>query len=58
MAAGPDHGITWTYTYNNENQMTTAVEVQGSTTLASVTYDYDALGNRIEEDYHNSRRPR
>ncbi len=30
--------------------MTSAVEVQGSSTLASVTYTYDALGNRIEED--------
>ena len=52
-ATGPDHGITWTYTYNNENQMTTAVEVESGSTIASVTYVYDALGNRIEEDYSN-----
>ncbi len=50
-SGGPEHGITWTYTYNNANQMTSAVEVQGSSTLASVTYTYDSLGNRIEEDY-------
>ena len=42
--------MTWTYTYDNGNQMTSAVETQGSTTLANVTYSYDVLGNRIEED--------
>jgi RHS repeat-associated protein len=54
LAHGPDHGITWTYTYNNRNQMTTAVGVQNGTTLASVTYVYDALGDRIEEDVTGS----
>jgi RHS repeat-associated protein len=57
VASGPDHGITWTYTYNNKNQMTTAVDVQNGTTLASVTYVYDALGNRIEEDVTGSNLP-
>jgi RHS repeat-associated protein len=57
VATGPDKNITWTYTSNNENQMTTAVEVQGSTTLANVTYVYDALGNRIEEDVTGSSLP-
>ncbi|MGA7496562.1 MAG: RHS repeat-associated core domain-containing protein [Isosphaeraceae bacterium] len=50
IATGPDAGLTWTYTYNNRNQMTSAVETQGSTTLESVTYTYDVFGNRIEED--------
>ena len=54
VATGPDTGITWTYTYNNANQMTTAVEIKGSTTLATETYAYDALGNRIEEDSPSS----
>ena len=53
VTGGPDNGITWTYAYNNDNQMTTAVEVQGSSTIASETYLYDALHNRIEEDYYN-----
>ena len=47
-------GMTWTYTYNNQNQMTSAVETQGSTTLETVTYTYDVFGNRIEEDVDNS----
>jgi len=50
IATGPDAGLTWTYTYNNRNQMTSAVETQGSTTLETVTYTYDVFGNRIEED--------
>jgi RHS repeat-associated protein len=54
IVSGPENGITWTYTYDNNNQMTSAVEVQGSTTLADVTYDYDAFGNRIEEDVSGS----
>jgi RHS repeat-associated protein len=50
IASGPDHGLTWTYAYNNRNQMTSAVETQGSTTLESVTFKYDVFGNRLEED--------
>ena len=33
--------------------MTSAVETQGSTTLATVTYRYDVFGNRIEEDVND-----
>ena len=57
VSPGPDKGLTWTYTYDNRNQMTTAVEVQGSTTLASVTFTYDVFGNRIEEDASGSMLP-
>ena len=46
--------MTWTYTYDDRNQMTSAVEVQGSTTLADVTYTYDVYGDRIEEDASGS----
>ncbi len=54
VASGPDDGITWTYTYDNLNHLISAVEVQGSSTLADVTYEYDALGNRIEENVTGS----
>jgi RHS repeat-associated protein len=53
-ATGPDKGITWTYTYDNRNELTSAVEVKGSTTLADFTYQYDVFGNRIEEDASGS----
>ncbi len=49
VASGPDNGITWSYTYDDKNEMTSAVETQGSTTQASITYEYDAFGDRIEE---------
>jgi RHS repeat-associated protein len=57
VATGPDHGLTWTYAYDNRNQMTSAVEVQGSTTLASVSFKYDVFGDRIEEDASGSMLP-
>jgi RHS repeat-associated protein len=57
VATGPDKGLAWTYTYNNRNQMTSAVEVKGGTTLASVTFTYDVFGNRIEEDASGSMLP-
>jgi RHS repeat-associated protein len=43
---------TWVYTYDNRNQMLTAVEsaTDGGTAIQRVTYVYDALGNRIERD--------
>jgi len=50
VATGPDAGLTWDYTYNNRNQLTGAVEFQGSTTVVSVNYTYDVFGHRIEED--------
>src|SRR5262249_20308423 len=50
VASGPEHGLTWVYTYDHKNHMTSAVETQGSTTLRSITYEYDVFGNRIEED--------
>ena len=53
VSSGPDAGLTWTYTYENRNQMTSAVETQGSNTLETVTYRYDVFGNRIEEDVNN-----
>jgi RHS repeat-associated protein len=44
-------GDVWTYGYDFRGQMVTAVEkTSGGTTLESVTYTYDALGNRIGMD--------
>ena len=44
-------GDTWTYTYDFRNRMTSAVEKSSSgSTLAQVTYTYDALDNRIGRD--------
>ncbi len=57
IATGPEHGITWTYTYNNQNQMTSAVEVQGSNMLVDATYEYDSFGNLIEESVTGSSVP-
>ncbi len=42
-------GNTWTYGYNANNQMITAVETNGGTTLESVNYTYDVFGNRLSE---------
>ena len=45
------NGDVWTYSYNSIGEMTGAVEkTSGGTTLESVTYTYDALGNRIGMD--------
>ena len=44
-------GETWTYGYNNANELISAVDRTSTGTLIqSVAYVYDAEGNRIEED--------
>ena len=44
-------GDVWTYGYDLRGRMVTAVEkTSGGATLESVTYTYDALGNRIGMD--------
>jgi RHS repeat-associated protein len=44
-------GEYWTYAYDNLNRLTAAVDHNSSNTvLETVTYTYDVLGNRIEED--------
>ena len=40
-------GVSWDYTYNDANQVTSAVEKNGSTVLASVSYSYDVYGQQI-----------
>jgi RHS repeat-associated protein len=44
-------GETWTYGYDFNNRMTSAVD-SGSdgTVIQSVAYQYDAFGNRVEQD--------
>ncbi len=39
--------ITWSYRYDNANEMTGVVETQGGTTLTLATYVYDAEGDRV-----------
>ncbi len=48
---GPS-GLTWYYTYDLRNRMTSAVEQSspGGTTLTAATYVYDVFNNLIEED--------
>ena len=45
-------GETWTYGYDNANHLVWAEDrsSDGGTLLKRVTYSYDALGDRIEED--------
>ena len=50
VTGGPDTALIWTYTYDNRNLMTSAVETQRSTTLETESYTYDVFGNRIEQD--------
>jgi RHS repeat-associated protein len=42
---------TWTYAYDNRNHLTSAVEKSDGVHVSlTVTYTYDALGNRIQQD--------
>jgi RHS repeat-associated protein len=45
-------GETWTYGYDFNNRMTSAVDSQsdGGTVIQSVAYQYDVFGNRVEQD--------
>ena len=44
-------GSSWTYSYNNANQMTSAVQKSVTeTVLQTVSYTYDAIGESIERD--------
>jgi YD repeat-containing protein len=39
----------WTYSYNNANELVSAVETNASSQVEnSVTYEYDAMGDKIE----------
>ena len=43
-------GETWTYTYDLNNRLVSAVDKQSNGTLIQqATYEYDALGDRIQE---------
>jgi RHS repeat-associated protein len=42
-----DGSTTWTYGYDDANQMTSAAEVSGGVTVTSVAYSYDVFGNRV-----------
>jgi RHS repeat-associated protein len=46
-------GETWTYGYDNDDHMVWAEDrsSDGGTLLQRVTYEYDALGDRVEEDF-------
>ncbi|OAI40494.1 hypothetical protein AYO40_00745 [Planctomycetaceae bacterium SCGC AG-212-D15] len=47
-------GENWTYTYNDANAMISAVDKDANNNvLQTVTYTYDALGNRISETVIN-----
>ena len=39
-----------TYSYNGQNQLTSVIDSSPTATLSAVTYTYDVMGNRIEED--------
>ena len=39
-----------TYSYNGQNQLTSVVDSSATATLSAVTYAYDVMGNRLEED--------
>jgi RHS repeat-associated protein len=44
-------GEYWTYAYNNANEMISAIDhASGGSVLSSSAYDYDAFGNRVEQD--------
>ena len=42
-------GLTWTYSYANDNHMITAKEVTTTMTAVQATYTYDYFGNLVEE---------
>jgi|GEM_PF-6334123 len=47
----PGTGITWAYTYDNANRLTSATETDAQQhVLYQVNYLYDVFGNRIEQD--------
>jgi RHS repeat-associated protein len=52
VAGGPYAGLTWVYAYNNANTLISATE-SGSASF-QVTYNYDVLGNRVEQDVTQS----
>ena len=43
-------GAVTTYLYNTDTSLKSAVQVQGTTTLASVGYTYDGLGRIVDHD--------
>src|SRR5262249_5708245 len=44
-------GSRWTYGYDHNNQMTSAVQVSSTgTTLVQETFKYDVYGNRLEQN--------
>jgi RHS repeat-associated protein len=50
--ANPD---TWAFTYNQNNQLVSVTEKSNGTTVNfSVTYTYDALGERVQQDEWSS----
>src|SRR5262249_13032532 len=49
VSGGSEAGVSWTYGYNDANQMTSAVETVNGTTAQEVSFTYDVFGNRIGE---------
>src|SRR3984957_1246235 len=41
--------ITWTYSYDNSNELTGVVETGSTGTMTQITYSYDAEGQRVGE---------
>src|SRR5262249_35857414 len=54
VSGGSEAGVSWTYGYNDANQMTSAVETVNGTTAQEVSFTYDVFGNRIGETVINS----
>jgi RHS repeat-associated protein len=46
--------VTWTYSYDNANELTGVVETGSSGTLAQLTYTFDAEGHRVGEQVWTS----
>jgi RHS repeat-associated protein len=47
-------GTTWTYGYDDKNELTSVTEAVGGTTTLTVNYEYDVLGNLIQEQHWTS----
>ncbi len=46
--------VTWSYSYDNANELTGIVETGSSGTILQITYMYDVLGQRVQEQVWQS----